>query len=311
MSDRKLEELLKKAKVESEQFFSDWNYESLKEKVISETESRRSHRAELFGTARKLGIALACILVAVWIPYRFGALPLKTGTSVTQQAINLDDSKPSYLVDFIPIGKPDHRGQSIMAVLWGESPGGEYKVFYSSLFEDSDRTYPVSTIEFPGTGSRLALIYSEDSRQNYLHYRLIGYINEGIKALIEENLVQGGKLSIRDGVLVEQRAESNLGDMVTYIIPYLIDGKGELVLSADRLQLNVGEQLMLIGIDENKGVQFFSEENSVRKINEKNPEDISIVRYNAFSAGEDYLLLTPDSDKAKVKNLHIRVIDNR
>ena len=62
----------------------------------------------------------------------------------------------------------------------GESPGGEYKVLYSSLFEDSDRTYPVSTIEFPKTQQACPYIF-EDSRQNYLHYRLIGYINEGMK----------------------------------------------------------------------------------------------------------------------------------
>ena len=80
MSDRKLEELLKKAKVESEQFFSDWNYESLKEKVISETESRRSHRAELFGTAKEawdnFGMHPGCSVdsLQIW------CLTLKTGT---------------------------------------------------------------------------------------------------------------------------------------------------------------------------------------------------------------------------------------
>jgi hypothetical protein len=318
MDDRKLEELLRIAKVESGKFFSDWRFEPLKKEVISRVENRRLDRTAQFTAIRKLGIVLVCILVAVWIPYVLGILPLASHTSIAQQSINLDDSKPSCLVDFISIDKPDHRGQNIMAVLWGVSPGGDYRVLYNSLFEDSDRPYPVSTIEFPGTGSRLALIYSEDSRQRYLHYRLIGYINESIKTIIEEDLVQGGKLSIKDGVLIEKRTASNSVDgdlnyeksIVTYIIPYLIDGRGELILSADRLQLNVGEQLMLIGIDENSGVQFYSEENSVRKINESIPGGVSKVRYNAFSVGEDYLVLTPGSDKTKVKNLHIRVTDN-
>jgi len=320
MDDRKLEEVLKAAKVEQENFFEGWDSESLRNKVRLRIQKDKSPKITPHFNFKNLGIVMVCILIVLWLPYT-GILKLnekrepgRFGTPITQQAITLDDNKPKQLINFFSINNPDLNGQSLMAVLWGVNPDGNYKAIYSSLFEDSDLPHPVSILNFPGTQNRLAIISSGDSLEKFLHYRLIGYRDHAINIFIEENYVPHGKLSIKEGMLVEQRTAGDMshssgGMVVTYIIPYMVDTTGELILSTDHVQLNVGEQLLLIGCDSDKEINFYSKENLIKKIENKIPGNASSARFNAQVPGEDNLLLTTNPDKNKGKNLSIKVVE--
>jgi len=320
MDDRKLEELLKVAKVQSNNYFSNWKLEpSIDEIMNKASKGKWSKRCSLTAA----GAALICAFLALWIMHKPVFSPFAGKNSgerpfapVAKQTITLDDSKPVQLVDFIPVNRPDHGERSLMAILWGAGSDGGYKILYSSLLSDSDWPYPVSTIDFPGS-SRLALISSQDRKQRYLHYRLIGYSGQDIETYIEEDYVPGGKLGIRDGMLIEQRAagdgakgEAGSEKMViTFIIPYQIDDKGELLLPTDHVQLNVGEQLLLTGLDTESEIQFTSGGNSIKRVDEKEKGKITSIKFSAFSPGEDYLLITPDSDISKEKSLYIKVVE--
>ena len=111
--------------------------------------------------------------LALFLPYR-----LQQAKQYALQTVTLDERRPSQLVNFVPVSNPARTGQGLLAVLWGLNPEGQYQVIYSSMFNDSVFPHPVSTLDFPGTPYRMALISSEDSEQKYLHYRLVGYRSE-------------------------------------------------------------------------------------------------------------------------------------
>lgn len=299
MDDNRLEELLQKAKGESERFFGGWDVDPCRQEVMGRLKREKPNKGFSLVRWGKVAIASACLLVALLVPFT-----LTKTKQFTPQAITLDKREPAQLVNFVPLASPGQTNHSLLAVLWGVSPEGQYKVVYSSLFNDSAIPHPVYTLDIPGTPYRVALISSEDDQQKYLHYRLIGYTDQSIDTILAEDYVPGGKLDIDEGKMVEEREDGS----VTHIVPYQIDEEGTLTLSADKVQLQLGEELLLIGLDLSNQVNFSAQEDILQKINEEKEEDIPKARFSANSVGEECVRLIPNSDPAKSKTLFIRVV---
>lgn len=299
MDERKLEEVLKAAKNEADRFFCKWDTEPFRRKVNMVVRDETEQRCFFASCRGKLGAVLVCLLLFILIP-----LKLSDPSAAGHQTISLDDRKPACLIDFVPIRGPYGAGQSLLVILWEESPEGRYEIVYSSMFHDSSLPRPVYTLDFPGISNRLALISSEDSQGKYLHYRLIGYSNQAISTILAEDYVPGGKLGIREGRMVAERKDGQ----VTHIIPYQIDARGEVVLSADQVQLQVGEELLLIGFNLPNPVKFLTREDLMKRVNDRNAEYASETLFRALDTGEDFLELTPDFGPARSKNLLIKVV---
>lgn len=339
MNDRELEEILKEGKKESECFFSNWSFSPLREvvkmRIHSSSSSNRSTKCATgfnWFSAGKLATGAVCVLILLVIFllsssfFRLGPEEsLKTtDMPIAQQMVSLDDSDTVYLVNFLPVNKPNRKDYNLLALVWRENPQGDTEMVYSSLLEDSDEPYPVSTIRFAGTGNKLVLISSGDSRKNYLHYRLIGCSNDSIKTFWAQDFVPNGKLGIKEGILVEQRVSNEIPfdqkgkdntntprKLVTYIIPYKINNLGELILPADKIQMRVGEQILLIGDSNEKDFKVLSVNNIVKKVDQGYPTDeggLSSAFY-AKQKGEDILLLAPDGDNSKAKPFRVKVVD--
>lgn len=302
MDDNRLEELLQEAKNQADRFFAGWDLGPSRQKAKSRIQAGDFKKSFSLLARRewaKLGLALVFLLLTLFFPYR-----IRQAKQYALQTVTLDERRPSQLVNFVPVTNPAHTGQGLLAVLWGLNPEGQYQVIYSSMFNDSVFPHPVSTLDFPGTPYRMALISSEDSEQKYLHYRLVGYTDQNVNTILAADYVPGGKLDIEEGKMVEEREDGS----VTHIIPYQIDDKGDLVLSADNIQLQIGEELLLIGFDLSNQVSFMAREDAIRKIDAGNEADKPEARFTANSVGEDCVRLTPNANPAKGKTLYIRVV---
>lgn len=302
MDDNRLEELLQEAKSQADRFFAGWDLGPSRQKAKSRIQAGDFKKSFSLLARRewaKLGLALVFLLLTLFFPYR-----IRQAKQYALQTVTLDERRPSQLVNFVPVTNPAHTGQCLLAVLWGLNPQGQYQVIYSSMFNDSVLPHPVSTLDFPGTPYRMALLSSEDSEQKYLHYRLIGYADQNINTIFAADYVPGGKLDLEEGKMVEEREDGS----VTHIIPYQIDDKGDLILSADKIQLQLGEKLLLIGFDLSNQINFIAREEAIRKIDEENEADKPKARFAASNVGEDYIRLTPNYNPAKGKTLYIRVV---
>jgi len=107
--------------------------------------------------------------------------------------------------------------------------------------------------------------------------------------LSREGLVLQGELRIQGGVLVEENPQG----IVTKIIPYQMDRRGELVLPADRVLLQVGEELLLIGIDLPHRIEVGEEGYYLKRISETYTGHIFQTRFKVYSAGEDWVKIVP------------------
>lgn len=132
----------------------------------------------------------------------------------------------------------------------------------------------------------------------------VGYEHPIINMLLAEDFIVQGKLLLKDGVLVEERS----GGMVTRIIPYQMDPYGELVLPADRVLLQVGEELLLVGINLPQYVELNAGDYYITKVNERGTGYISETRFSVRHPGEDWLQLIPRSDPTKKRTIYVKVI---
>lgn len=296
MDEKKVEELLKTAKREADQFFTGWEVKPASIKP-RHTPFQASLKESFFQLPwKKMGFIFVCLLFLM-LPYQ-----VNKSSKTLPQAIVLDEREPAQLVDFVPISSPVHSTQSMLAILWNISPEGQYELVYSSVFNDSVFPKPVYTLDFPGSPHRMALISSEDGEKKYLHYRLIGYSQEDVKTLLAEDYVLGGKLGVVDGKMVEERNDG----LVTHIIPCQIDEKGELLLTADQVELQLGEELLLIGLNFPGRVDFSPGKDVLEEVSNQSG-DIQKARFTASNIGEDYLQLTPNFAPAKSKTIYIKV----
>jgi hypothetical protein len=165
---------------------------------------------------------------------------------------------------------------------------------YSTVFENCDTTYPVSTIAFPETDRNLILIFSGDSDRDFIDYRLIGYSGNTVKVWWSQDYVQSGSLDVKDGVIVERReADAGFFDRVTsHIIPYDVDITGAVTLPVRSVDLHVGELILLVGSDSE--MLEVSSQNGLFERMEQGGEvygQDQALAYRAKAAGDDVLLL--------------------
>jgi hypothetical protein len=296
VDEKRLEELLDTAKKEADQFFSGWEAQLTSLKISHKNGHKLKDKFPQ-PNWKRLGLVFICLLLCLFIPYQ-----VNKSSNALPQSIVLDEREPAQLVDFVPIVNPAHSKHSQLAVLWHINPQGQYELVYSSLFNDSVFPKPVSTLAFPDSPYSMALLSSEDGTKKYLHYRLIGYSQEDVKTFLAEDYVLGGKLNIEDGKMVEERDDG----LVTHIIPCQVDEDGELLLTADQVELQLGEELLLIGLNFLGTVKFLPGKDILEEVSKKNGS-IQETRFTASNIGEDYLHLTPNLDPTKSKTIYIKV----
>lgn len=147
-------------------------------------------------------------------------------------------------------------------------------------------------------------VYPNMPLYGFNQVRYAGYEDPVISMLLAEDFIVQGDLAFRDGVLVEERASG----MVTRIIPYQMNPYGELVLATERVLLQVGEELLLVGVNLPHYVELSAGNYNIKKVNERGNGYISETRFSVRQPGEDLLQLTPLSDPTKKRTIYIKVI---
>ncbi|NLC37751.1 MAG: hypothetical protein GX779_00615 [Clostridia bacterium] len=123
--------------------------------------------------------------------------------------------------------------------------------------------------------------------------------------LLAEDFIPESDLGIKGGILI---GESSQG-AVTKIIPYQLNRRGELVLSADRVLLQVGEELLLIGINLPHQVDIGQEGYYLKRISVTDTGYIFETRFSVHSPGEGWLQITPKRDPMGSKIIFVKAID--
>jgi hypothetical protein len=228
-----------------------------------------------------------------------------------------------YLISFFPILKPNHKEQSLMTIMWKMDGDGNSEIIYNSLFEKSDEPHPVSTIEFSDADSKLILISSGNRERRYMHYRLVEYSNDTINTLWSQDFVPDGKLGVKDGVVVEQRssdeayADSDIKDnyyrmytQISYIIPYKTGSMGEVLLPVEKLDVRVGEQILLVGDNSENSLEVSSEKGMIKRVGQESNtyEKKQVLVFQAAYKGDDTLSLV-SGDNGSIRVLAVSIVD--
>jgi hypothetical protein len=329
MNDQQLDKFLKEGKKQSEGFFSQMNADAVRKAVaykVSEPEfgaKSVKKKALRWPLGLKIGMAAAVGLAACLTVFCFAYTPKQAETKpvtgpVAEQAVFLDNSDKNYLVSYMPVNVPKYPEPGLMTILWGmggSSGKADPEMLYSSLFEKCDEPYPASTIGFLGTDSKYILLSSGDSHKSYLHYRLIGFSEGAIKTFWSEDYVPNGNLDLMGGAVIEQRnavyhqqAESEAA-RVSYIIPYKTDELGGLYLPVEKLQLHVGEQMLLVG-DEGDDLKIRSKEGIVKEIDENGrvtaPGRGRVLQ--AYDRGDDVVSISEDGG-GSMKYILVNIVE--
>jgi len=345
VNDLDLEKLLKKGKKESENFFSHVCLNSIRNTVHQKisgqflgqkTQKVKPERYLLRLLTANAAITAVSLLVVIAVLFGTGIIQLKQESrinvingAVAEQTISLNGSNSSengsgnYLVSFFPIQKPNHKEQSLMIIMWKIGNDGNSETIYSSLFEKSDEPYPVSTIEFSDADSKLILISSGNRERRYMHYRLIEYSNDTVSTLWSQDFVPDGKLGIKDGVVVEQRSldeaytDSDISNnpyksctQISYIIPYKTSSMGEVFLPVEKLNIRVGEQILLVGDNSENSLRVSSEKGIIKKIEQENNaygKEQGLV-FQAVYKGNDVLSLE-NRNNGNTRALAVNIVD--
>lgn len=235
MDDRKLDEILKAAKDQSERFFARWDYELTPQMIQQKyREGKKPWKRRLNISNIKLGAAFACVVL----------LLLAAAFQLTGQ---------------VPSPPPDLA---------------------------------------PTTG-RPAPFYLVHEKGN------LDYDHPLINLLMAKDFIPKGSLGIQGGVLVEKSPQG----LVTKIIPYQLNPRGELVLPADRVLLQIGEELLLVGIDLPHQVEVEEEGFYLQRISEADLGSISQIRFSVLYPGEDWLRIMPNANSGKSRSIYIKITD--
>ncbi|MGI6777645.1 MAG: hypothetical protein ACOX7R_06345 [Acetivibrionales bacterium] len=210
-----------------------------------------------------------------------------------------------------------------MTIMWKMDSDGNSEIIYSSLFEKSDEPYPVSTIEFSDADSKLILISSGNRKRRYMHYRLVEYSNDTISTLWSQDFVPDGKLGVKDGVVVEQRSsdeaypDSGISDnpyrmdtQISYIIPYKTGSMGEVFLPVEKLNVRVGEQILLVGDNNENSLKVSSEKGMIKRVGQESDtygKEQGLV-FQAAYKGNDALSLV-SRDNGSIRVLAVSIVD--
>lgn len=314
MYDRQLEELLNSGKSESKSFFSQTDYKSAREAVQNRIALRSSVKPKpLWPFQLKAVFIAACFLAVICI---FATILLSTpaqinnqGGTLAEQQVSLDGDKNG-LISYFTVKAPDNPGTSIMSVLW-DTDSYNSQMLYSTVFDKCDETYPASSLTFPDTGRKLVLIFSGSNENDFIDYRIIGYNDNRVKEWLSQDYVPGGKLGVKDGMIMEQSTlpfgSGQGGTSVTYIIPYDIRMSGELILPVQNVRLHIGEQILFVGITDQM-LDVSSANGLVEKVaSENGADDQHTLEYRAKTKGSDVLLI--NGSNLTASGLKINIID--
>jgi len=328
VDDRELDKVLNKGKTASDNFFSHINYVLIGNEIKAKIYHGKIRKVKLLWSfPLKAGFVVAAMLVIVGITLGIvsGTQSIHTNNkaaAVTQQTVSFNGGKDC-LISYIPVNSPDSSESSLMSVLWElntgspksrETFGGindqHSQMLYSTMFEKCDMAYPASNIDFPDTGRSLVLIFSGDSQADFIDYRLLGYNDDSVKVWWSQDFVPGGKLGVKDGVIIEQRAsgpDGGSGDTITTcIIPYEIQITGELMLPVQNLQLRVGEQVLLVGSN-NAALNIDSQNGLVQRVDcAGNLGGLTgAASFRAIGSGNDILMVGGINIKSKGISVNI------
>jgi hypothetical protein len=263
MNDKKLDQMLDKARDQSKAFFDSFDFDHSQRMVYKKIENKQQTKPNsigmLFGGRLAAGIVALCILAVVmlYIPYQSGNRPISAGDPVLQQAIG-SDSKDSFMVNYFRLNNPS-RNNNLLAVLWQKNRKGGYEMVYSSIMENTDIPNPVSVIKIPSADSSFAVVSSSNRDEGFIHYRLIKFGSNSTTAYIEEDYVPKGKIEIINGMIIEERTVPmdfninnhseglSLADKAyRYYIPIELRSDGSLAPAASRIRLKKGAILTLL-----------------------------------------------------------------
>lgn len=301
MNGRELDEYLKKGKKESEKFFAQVQFSSLRKILLHkvshpQTNKARKSRFSFF----RAGVAAACIILAVSVYFIINSgIRQKdiTKTVLSEQSVPLNIGNYQYMISFNPVFQPKVSEPGLMSILWKYNHSDTPEMVYNSLFEKSDRPYPISVLGFPGdTTSKILLISSGSSKESYIHYRLVELYKNSLSTLWSQDFVPEGKLGIQNGIVVEQRLTQVSMPQTSYFIPYRLEKNGAICLPLEILHIHVGDRIVFIGEAGNQ-LETLSKNEKLSKANLKDQEQIAV--FEADSTGADVILLGDGNAKTK------------
>jgi len=240
-----------RAKYEADRFFSKYYNEGLRKNVYDKLREERKIKL-------KLPVAIACIFCILIF---FSALLINEynrqidmanaslGDPVLQETIKLSEQDANQqFLDYFKINKPDKTGDNLLAVIWDSERNGRYEMAYSSLFENSNQPGPVLMIYFPSDMPDMAVISSYNNDMQFIHYRVLGYEEDQIVTLMEQNYIDEGKIEVNNGALKETRyVPKKQNNIVTHYVPYQVDESGEIIPALQDIKINTGEYITFIG----------------------------------------------------------------
>ncbi|NLP18276.1 MAG: hypothetical protein GX376_04170 [Firmicutes bacterium] len=311
MDDRELDAKLHQGRREAEKFFSGLFITPLRELVYRRIKTGRSRKLS-FNRA-VVGLLAAVVVLLVILNLGRGANPVEMGVRVAQQRVILNNKENTHWVNYFRVTQPDSLRENLLVVLWAPQKDGGWEPVYSSLLEGGGVPLPISTMELPGERRQLIIISSRDREDRFFHYRLLAYDDGEVLPYHEEDNVPRGQLEVGPGFLVERRTvplsfspgedfpPTNDGALreVTYLIPYYINAKGEIVVPQGPLSLRVGQYLVLVGNDGGVGINAAAW-GAITPVNKG---------FYASALGDGYLILTPNDDPDRRVRLTFEVQD--
>jgi uncharacterized protein YcfL len=330
MNDRELDQKLKIAKRQADKFFSNWKFEpctrEVEERVnsLSNTSKSKLRLKTVSATVASLVIILILTFASNKVNLFNNNKASKAGTPILEQLIKLDDYEPAHLINFFQLNNPNGDSQNLLAVLWELDSNGKYQMIYNSILEDVDIPEPVEVMEMPVKHNKLVLISSKNIEQNHLHYRVMSYDNHTIKTLMEENYVPNGSIEIRNGMIIEKRIEpvkslnsrseepsKEFRQIVTLLVPYQYNEKGDLVLSTNYVRLKRGEYLGFIGSEWDDLYRINYKEKVLKEIGVENNliKKGLKTKFQAVDLGIEMISIEPKNRTGIAKKLLIEVVD--
>jgi hypothetical protein len=141
--------------------------------------------------------------------------------------------------------------------------------------------------------------------------------------LWSQDFVPDGKLGVKDGVVVEQRssdeayADSDIKDnyyrmytQISYIIPYKTGSMGEVLLPVEKLDVRVGEQILLVGDNSENSLEVSSEKGMIKRVGQESNtnEKKQVLVFQAAYKGDDTLSLA-SGDNGSIRDLAVSIVD--
>ncbi|SHJ81459.1 hypothetical protein [Paramaledivibacter caminithermalis] len=329
MNDKELDKKLQIAKNQSKIFFDKFNFDTSKKIVHKRIDANRHVKRNPFGkylTNRiwRKGAVIICAITLILIVTnqidnnRF----MNKANLLLQQAVELDDDQDSYLVNYFRVDNPNNNN-NLLAILWQKNSKGNYEIIYSSMMENTDIPNPVDVIN--ATEGKYALVSSSNKQENFIHYRLVKYSNNSVKAYLEENYVPEGKIKVCNGMLIEERTipknyYSNYNNrsmdkfnrVYRYFIPVELRSDGSFALTTSKVKLKKGGTLTLILDDKTVPLEFEYNNDVLNRTDNKLEPNETIQAYINFEAKEtgfSNLKIKQKNNIQKENELFIEIVD--